>query len=259
MAVTLLETKQKTVTLRVQRYSGLGEEPHVASFEIQARKGMTVNDALFLIKENLDSSLSWRVSCRMGICGSCGMLINNTPRLACQTQLLAAGDDVNVGPLPNYPVIKDLVVDMDELYRKHRKIKPYIVREGDEQEHPTREYLQKPSEMDEYLQFSYCITCGLCNAACPVISTDEKFIGPQALAQAYRYVADNRDSDPWKRLDIIDEAHGVWRCHFAGACSQVCPRGVDPALAIQLLRQQSVRRTIGFGKVEKRLAQVSAR
>ncbi|MDE2589621.1 MAG: 4Fe-4S dicluster domain-containing protein, partial [Patescibacteria group bacterium] len=99
-----------------------------------------------------------------------------------------------------------------------------------------KEFLQTPKDVEDYLQFSYCIKCGLCNSGCPTMATDKSFIGPQGLAQAYRYVADNRDKGKKDRLKIVDESHGIWRCHFAGTCSHVCPTGVDPAMAIQLLR-----------------------
>lgn len=109
---------------------------------------------------------------------------------------------------------------------------------------PTKERLsgfrQTPQEVEKFLQFSYCIKCGLCYSACPTVATDTKFPGPQALAQAYRYFADNRDDSAQKRLDIVDHKHGVWRCHFAGSCSMVCPKGVDPALGIQMLRSHLV-------------------
>jgi len=103
--------------------------------------------------------------------------------------------------------------------------------------------LQTPEEHERYIQFANCIKCGLCNSACPTMATDSSFVGPQALAQAYRYVADSRDGGRDERLRIIDESHGIWRCHFAGSCSQVCPKGVDPAMGIQLLRGYM----LGFG------------
>ena len=105
-----------------------------------------------------------------------------------------------------------------------------------ELESDAKEFLQSPEELEQYIQFANCIKCGLCNSACPTMATDSSFVGPQALAQAYRYVADSRDKGKDSRLKIIDDSHGIWRCHFAGSCSQVCPKGVDPAMGIQLLR-----------------------
>jgi succinate dehydrogenase / fumarate reductase iron-sulfur subunit len=114
------------------------------------------------------------------------------------------------------------------------------------------EFKQSLEDVDKYLQFSYCIKCGLCYSACPTVATDTKFPGPQALSQAYRYYADTRDNDTKERLNIVDEKHGIWRCHFAGSCSAVCPKGVDPALGIQLLRGH----LMGFSKNEKKIAKL---
>ena len=244
-------TTPKKVHIKIQRFRPDEQEQlQFSEYEVSVKPGMTVNDALFAIKEELDGSVTWRVSCRMGICGSCGMKINGRWMLACQTQLADLGTDrIVLEPLPNYPIIRDLVPDLSELYVKHRKVKPFIIRtDHDELEKPTREYVQTPEQMESYLQFAYCIMCGLCNSACPVIPTDQKFIGPQALAQAFHYNADSRDEGSSYRFEVVDEPHGCWRCHFAGACSAVCPRGVDPALGIQLLRRDSLRRKIGIAK-----------
>ena len=245
----MIPSKKVHVKIRRSRTDKHGRH-QFSEYEVSVKPGMTVNDALFIIKEKLDGSVTWRVSCRMGICGSCGMKINGRWMLACQTQLADLETDrIVLEPLPNYPIIKDLVPDLAELYVKHRKVKPFIIRtDHDEFEKPTREYVQTPEQMERYLQFAYCIMCGLCNSACPVIPTDQKFIGPQALAQAFRYNADTRDQSASSRLQIVDEPNGCWRCHFAGACSSVCPRGVDPALGIQLLRSDSLRHKIGIAK-----------
>jgi succinate dehydrogenase / fumarate reductase, iron-sulfur subunit len=134
--------------------------------------------------------------------------------------------------------VRDLVVDLESFFARHERLSPHLVRtDVAEQEAPTGEYLMKPEELDSIVQFTYCIKCGLCSSSCPTGSTDSLFPGPQALAQEYRYLADVRDEGSEERLEAVDGEHGVWRCHFAGTCSAVCPKGVDPALGIQLLKR----------------------
>src|SRR5918996_2082151 len=209
-----------------------------SSFLVPIRRWTTVLDALIYAKEHLDSSIAIRYSCRMASCGSCGMKINGIPRLACYTKISELGTHtITCEPLPNFPLIRDLVTDFQEFFDHHKKIQPYIQNTHlDPTMERLGEFKQHPEEVDEFLQFSYCIKCGLCYSACPTVATDTKFPGPQALAQAYRYFADSRDDAVEKRLSIIDDKHGIWRCHFAGSCSKVCPKGVDPALGIQMLR-----------------------
>jgi succinate dehydrogenase / fumarate reductase iron-sulfur subunit len=167
------------------------------------------------------------------------MKINGLPRLACYTQVAELGSaTITVEPLPNYPLVRDLVTDFHPFFRKHQSVRPYLLRrDPTEQETSESEYVQSQKELDDFLQFSYCIKCGLCNAACPTAASDASFIGPQALGQAYRYISDSRDEGAQERIKLLNDAHGIWRCHFAGACSFVCPKGVDPALAIQRLRK----------------------
>jgi succinate dehydrogenase / fumarate reductase, iron-sulfur subunit len=140
--------------------------------------------------------------------------------------------------MDNFEIIKDLASDLSTFFDKHRKIKPYIIRvDEQEQENPTSDYLMKPDELESILQFTYCIKCGLCTSSCPTVATDDLYPGPQALAQAYRYLMDVRDEGGEERLKLLDAEHGVFRCHYAGSCSAVCPKGVDPALGIQLLKR----------------------
>ncbi|MCX6004124.1 MAG: 2Fe-2S iron-sulfur cluster-binding protein, partial [Chloroflexi bacterium] len=183
----------------------------------------------------------------------CGMLINNNPHLACHTQVEEfRANRLTLKPLPNLPIIKDLVPDLTTLFERHKSVRPYIIRyDKDEMEKPAAEYIQKPEELDEFLQFTYCIKCGLCIAACPTSASDKLFLGPQALGQAYRYCADSRDAGQDQRLPIVDAEHGLWNCHFAAACSEACPKGVDPAFAIQLLRRRVVAKAIGTSKAHK--------
>jgi succinate dehydrogenase / fumarate reductase iron-sulfur subunit len=219
---------------------------------------MTVLEALHQLKAEQEPTLSWRSSCRMGVCGSCGMFINDLPQLACQTQVLHLGTDVvTIAPLPNYDNVKDLVPDLAPLIEKHAAVKPYIIYlDQIEIDTPTGEFIQTPDQREEFSQFTHCIKCGLCLAACPTVATDPLFLGPQALAQAYRYTADNRDCGMKDRLEAIDILHGPYQCHLAGACSQACPKGVDPAFGIQLLKRALVLDNIGFGKKKSSVAKV---
>jgi succinate dehydrogenase / fumarate reductase iron-sulfur subunit len=226
--------------LVVQRFDPFTDEkPRLAEYTVPMREGMTVLDAVLYARDYIDHSIAVRFSCRQASCGSCGMKINGRPGLACYTQVSELkGDRVLAQPMDNFAIIKDLVTDLDSFFEKHRSVSPHLVR-GDvqEQDHPTLEFVMSQEELERVLQFTYCIKCGLCTSSCPTSSTDEKFPGPQAMAQAYRYFSDVRDEGGAQRMEALDTAHGIWRCHFAGSCSAVCPKGVDPALGIQLLKR----------------------
>jgi len=229
------------ITLMVIRSGGKG-----TSYVVKYRKGMTVLDALTEVREKQDSTLGYRHSCRMGICGSCGMTIGGLPKLACQTQISSLNTDtISIEPLHNMEVVKDLVVDILPFFDLHRSVKPYLIRtDVKERDHSDREYRVLNKEADKFLQFDYCIMCGLCYAACPTVALDPFYTGPQAIAQAYRYMADPRDEGWEKRIDLLDTSHGVWRCHVAGACSFVCPKDVDPAKAVQLARMEVLKKRV---------------
>jgi succinate dehydrogenase / fumarate reductase, iron-sulfur subunit len=232
-------TAHSTVIFEVLRYNPETDaKPHIQVYSVPVSKGMTVLDGLTWIKENLDPSLAWRSSCRMGVCGSCGMFINGLPRLACANQITHLhSEKITVKPLPNFDIIRDLVPDLETFFDRHRKVKPWLIRhDTKEQELPAAEYFQSQEELERYIQFAYCIKCGCCMSACPTVATDDSYLGPQALAQAWRYLADARDEGLQDREDELFSSHGAFRCHFAGACSEVCPKGVDPAFAIQLLK-----------------------
>ncbi len=233
-----VESQSKSITLRISKFNPKTESNrNFVDFTIPYERWTTVLDAILAVKENFDHSVGVRYSCRQSSCGSCGMKINGKPALACYTKISELNSNtITVEPMDNFPIIRDLVVSFERMFSAHKKLKPYIISEDSEITKDTKEFLQTPEDVEKYLQFSYCIKCGLCNSACPTMATDSSFIGPQALAQAYRYVADNRDKGKNDRLKIIDDSHGIWRCHFAGSCSKVCPKGVDPAMAIQLLR-----------------------
>ena len=239
MAATTL----REVVFRVRRFDPERDpRPHYEDYRIPVHLGLTVLDGLWKIKESQSPSLTWRFSCRMGICGSCGMLINGLPRLACNTQVAELGTPViAVAPLPNFDIIRDLVPDLTPMFATHQDLRPYIIREDrDEQENPTGEFHQTPEELEHYLQFSYCIKCGCCMGACPTLATDARYLGPMPLAAAQRYNVDTRDDGQRERQAQAGSAHGAFRCHYAGECSRVCPKGVDPAKAIQHFKRQLV-------------------
>ena len=232
----------KTILLRISRFNPEFDDSNkFMEFNVSYEKWTTVLEAILDVKKHHDHSVAVRYSCRQATCGSCGMLINGKPRLACFTKISELNSNVvTVEPMNNFPVIRDLAVKFERLFDTHQKIKPYLINDDSELDSELdsnkKEFLQTPKEVENFIQFANCIKCGLCNSACPTMATDSSFVGPQALAQAYRYVADSRDKGKDSRLKIIDESHGIWRCHFAGSCSQVCPKGVDPAMGIQFLR-----------------------
>src|SRR5262247_775227 len=194
----------KSITLEVARYRPEQEaEPTFESFDVPLNKDWVVLDALNYVKDKLDGSLSYRWSCRMGICGSCGMMVNGEPKLTCATFLADyAPGRVRVEPLTNFPIIRDLIVDIGDFMRKLVKVKPWIIREH-EKPLADGEYRQTPQQMDEYKQFSMCINCMLCYAACPIYGLDPKFVGPAAIALAQRYNLDSRDQAGTARMEIL--------------------------------------------------------
>ena len=224
----------ETTTLRVARYRPEKDErPYFQDYQVPYRKDTVVLDALNHIKAEIDGTLSYRWSCRMGVCGSCGANINGTPKLTCATFLHEfKGRRVTVEPLAYFPVIKDLVVNMDDFMEKLVRVKPWIIRET-ESPPEEGEYKQSPAQLELYHQFSSCINCMLCYSACPVYGLNEEFLGPAATALAYRYIMDSRDQGGKQRFPVVHELEGVWECTLVGECSVVCPKGVDPMLAIQ--------------------------
>ena len=222
------------ITLQLARYRP--EEENVPSFqeyEVPCRKDWVILDGLNYIKDRLDGTLSYRWSCRMGICGSCGMTVNGEPKLTCATFLADyAPGPVRVEPLQNFPVIRDLVVEVGDFLTKLTAVRPWIVR-SEERPLPEGEFRQTPAQLAEYQQYSMCINCLLCYAACPVYGLDPAFLGPAAIALAQRYNLDSRDQGSQERFDLLSQDEGIWGCTFVGDCTKVCPKHVDPAGAIQ--------------------------
>ena len=223
-----------TIALTVSRYRPEEEaEPVFQTYEVPYRKDWVVLDALNYIKDELDGTLSHRWSCRMGVCGSCGMMVNGEPKLTCAAFLSDyLPGPIRVEPLQYFPIIRDLVVDITDFLDKLTAVKPWIVRE-EEKPMAEGEHRQTPEQLDTYKQFSMCINCLLCYSACPIYGLEESFKGPAALALAQRYNLDSRDTGDSERLEIVSENGGIWDCTFVGECTKVCPKHVDPAGAIQ--------------------------
>jgi fumarate reductase iron-sulfur subunit len=234
----------ESITLRVTRYQPDSDtEPHYQDYEVPLSKDWTVLDGLNHVKNNLDPSLTYRWSCRMGVCGSCGMNVDGSPRLTCGTFLSDfAPGPVTVEPLANFPVVRDLVVDITDFLEKLPKVKPWIIR--DDVGVISGEFLQTPDELEAYSQFSSCINCMLCYAACPVYGLDPDFTGPAAIALAERYNLDSRDRGARERLDVLIEREGLWGCTFVGECTRVCPQHVDPASAIQRYKLKAAQESL---------------
>jgi fumarate reductase iron-sulfur subunit len=215
------------------------EAPRQQRYEIEVNRDWKVLDALNFIKDEIDATLSHRWSCRMAVCGSCGMMVNGEPRLTCKDPLTQYGDTVEVAPLANFPVIRDLVIESDGFMEKLKGVKPWIIRAKERavDEGPVN---QSPAQLEEFKQFSMCINCMLCYSACPVVANEPDFIGPAAIALGHRYNIDSRDEGAAERNDIFRGDGSVFSCSFANECSEVCPKHVDPAAAVNQAKFNAV-------------------
>ncbi len=217
-----------------------GSEPYMQEFEVQVRPGMMLRDALLEIQRQ-DESFAFRHSCGEGVCGSDALNINGRNGLACITPVEELSEPVEVRPLPGRPVIRDLVVDMSQFYRQYRAVKPYLTVHDPE---PEEEYRQSPEERDRLDGLYECILCGCCSTACPSFWWNpEKFRGPAALLQAYRFLADSRDQATDERLAELDDPYKLFRCHTIMNCTNVCPKGLNPTKAIGNIKKMLLKRS----------------
>ena len=205
-------------------------------YTIPVEEDWKVLDAINYIKDEVDPTVSHRWSCRMAVCGSCGMMVNGEPTLTCKTALSSYGERVEVEPLANFPVVRDLVVDLDGFMDKFKSVKPWIVRAKEEAASESFNsrgtYSQSPEQLATFKQFSMCINCMLCYSACPVVANEPDFLGPAAIALGHRYNLDSRDEGSDERNDIFRDEGTVFSCSYANECSEVCPKNVDPAAAV---------------------------
>jgi succinate dehydrogenase / fumarate reductase iron-sulfur subunit len=235
----------KTKTFRIYRYDPEGvENPRWDTYEVDVDNcGPMVLDALFRIKNTVDSTLGFRRSCRTGICGSCAMNIGGRNTLACTCYWAdVPGEAAQISPLPHMPVVKDLIPDLTLFYAQHASIEPWLQTETPT---PQKEWIQSPEDREKLDGLYECILCACCTTSCPSYWWNgEKYLGPAALLNAYRWLIDSRDEATGERLDALEDPFKLYRCHTIMNCAQVCPKGLNPAKAIAEVKKLLVERVV---------------
>lgn len=215
--------------------------PHMQDYELDVPDGMMLLEALNLLKEQ-DESLSFRRSCGEGVCGSDAMNINGRNGLACVTPIASLGSQVVLRPLPGQPVIRDLIVDLEQFYKQYRAVKPWLQNDDPE---PEVERLQTPEQREKLDGLYECILCACCSTACPSFWWNpERFLGPAALLQSARFIADSRDQATEQRLEMLDDAYKLFRCHSIMNCADVCPKGLNPTQAIGRIKHAMLKKSV---------------
>ena len=230
----------------IYRYNpDVDDKPYMKDYSLEIPEGsdMMVLDALILLKEQ-DSTLSFRRSCREGVCGSDGLNMNGQNGLACITPLSdLKTKTIVLRPLPGLPVVRDLIIDMTQFYNQYEKVKPYLINDG--KDAPTREHLQSIDEREKLDGLYECILCACCSTSCPSFWWNpDKFIGPAGLLHAYRFLIDSRDTATEERLDGLQDAYSVFRCHGIMNCVDVCPKGLNPTKAIGHIKSMLLSRAV---------------
>jgi len=232
---------ERTIRMEVLRYHPEHDEaPHRERYEVPVSHDTSVMEGLQYIKDHLDGRLAFRWSCRMAVCGSCGVMVDGVPQLACKTFLRDYDDAVTVEPLAHFPIERDLAVDQSDFVEKLEDAQTWLVPAAP-RELADGPHRQTPAELERYAQFSHCINCLLCYAACPQYGLDPSFTGPAVLTLVHRWEADSRDGGSDDRRATLNAETGVWGCTLVGYCSEVCPKAVDPALAINRNKIESAK------------------
>lgn len=227
-------------TFKIYRYNpDCDTQARYDTFVKAFPRGTTVLEALLNLQETQDDSIAFRYSCRSAVCGSCGMVVNGAPVLACRTQLSALiGEQVLVEPLPNMEIIKDLVVDMRPFWEAYHHIEPWL--HADREHEPTAERLQSPDDVKKLDPYINCILCACCYGACPVLHMQEQYVGPAAIAKLFRFMQDSRDQRGPQFLERLNSAQGLWACHTIFRCVDACPKDIRPTDTIEALRRRLV-------------------
>jgi succinate dehydrogenase / fumarate reductase iron-sulfur subunit len=236
--------------LKVFRYDPEVEgkqEPRFDDFHVPYEPGMTVLDALIYARDQFDASLTFRHSCRQAICGSDALFVNGSQRLGCQTQLSDLDQPVRIEPLPHSEVVKDLVVDMEHFYDQMESVEPYFQTEN-RPEGELEEQRQSRENREKIKKSTRCIWCGACMSSCNIAAGDNEYLGPAAINKAYRFAMDEREGEDMKqrRLEIIEQEHGVWRCQTQFSCTEVCPKDIPLTEHIQELKREAVKSNLKF-------------
>jgi len=230
-----IEIAMSIKTFRIARYRPGDEKPHWQEFQLECSPMERVLTALNRIKWEQDGSVSFRRSCGHAVCGSCGMFIQGAARLACKTLVKdISGDVIEVAPLTGFPVVKDLVVDMEHFFHKYRAIVPYFVNHSPA---PVKERLQSQGDAEQMEDAAKCILCGCCTSSCPSFWKNDGYLGPAALLKAWRFVADSRDEAATERLNQVNSRDGLWRCHLVFNCMEACPKEIDIPAALSKLKR----------------------
>ncbi len=237
-------SQKRIVKFEIYRYDpDKDERPYMQKLEVELQPtDKMLLDALIRIKNDVDDSLALRRSCREGVCGSDAMNINGKNGLACNTNLRELKEPIVLRPLPGLPVVRDLIVDMTNFFNQYHSIKPFLINDTPP---PERERLQTPEAREELDGLYECILCACCSTSCPSFWWNpDKFVGPAGLLQAYRFIADSRDEATGERLDNLEDPYRLFRCHTIMNCADVCPKGLNPSLAIGKIKEMLVRRSI---------------
>lgn len=217
------------------------DKPKMQAFEVEVHRGMMLRDALLEVKRQ-DDSFAFRHSCGEGVCGSDGVNVNGSNRLACVTPISELKAPIEVRPFPGRPIIRDLVVDMTQFYEQYKKVDPWLVRK---EPAPEQEILQTPEERDKLDGLYECIMCGCCSTACPSFWWNpDKFLGPQALLSSWRFLADSRDQATDERLDELEDPYKLFRCHTIMNCVESCPKGLNPTKAIGNIKNLMIKKAV---------------